>query len=270
MNWYLEVLKKYATFDGRARRAEYWYFMLFSTIVSYGLAFVEYFISKDMTVQVIPLMYSLLVLLPSLAVGVRRLHDTDRSGWWLLIALIPLIGIIVLFVFMVFKGTDGENRFGQDPLSSENQDSQEDNQIDEPQENEVYEEVIQTTQENKPVEELPKTKICRLHFLTGEFEGNSIDATKGESIILGRDPNQANIIISNERISSAHMKVSFDGDEVIVEDLNSTNGSFYVNGTQSVKVDRGSTISLTQESSGVELILVEKEICSFRVEFFEN
>jgi len=118
MNWYLEVLKKYAVFRGRARRKEYWYFMLFSNIFSIVLAIIDGMIgtvSLDARVGLFSGLYILVVLIPSLAVSVRRLHDTDRNGWWLLIALIPLIGAIVLLFFMVQDSTPRENRYGSNP-----------------------------------------------------------------------------------------------------------------------------------------------------------
>jgi uncharacterized membrane protein YhaH (DUF805 family) len=105
-------LSKYANFQGRALRSEYWYFVLFLFIVD----IVAYLI--DMGIFGRPLLYglaSLALLLPSLAVGVRRLHDTDRSGWWLLISFIPLIGAIVLIVWFCTQGTQGPNRFGEEP-----------------------------------------------------------------------------------------------------------------------------------------------------------
>jgi uncharacterized membrane protein YhaH (DUF805 family) len=112
MEWYLEVLKKYAVFSGRARRKEYWMFFLFNLIIAFSLGFVEVFLGSP---GVIGMLYSLAVLIPGIAVSVRRLHDTGRSGWWLLIALIPLIGAIVLLVFMVQEGKDEQNDFGENP-----------------------------------------------------------------------------------------------------------------------------------------------------------
>lgn len=112
MNWYLDVLKKYAVFSGRARRTEYWMFFLFNLIIAFVLGFVEGLAGGP---GVIGVLYSLAVLIPGIAVSVRRLHDTDRSGWWLLIALIPLIGAIVLLVFMVQDGKPGQNQYGANP-----------------------------------------------------------------------------------------------------------------------------------------------------------
>ncbi len=112
MDWFMTAVKKYAVFSGRSRRSEYWYFVLFYLLISIGLSLVEGVIG---TGGVLGGIFSLALFVPSLAVGVRRLHDTDRSGWWLLIGLIPLIGAIVLIVFFVQEGTAGDNRFGSDP-----------------------------------------------------------------------------------------------------------------------------------------------------------
>ena len=112
MNWYLEALKKYAVFSGRARRTEYWMFMLFNVIAGIILGIVDAILG---TGGVLGAIYALAVLIPGLAVSVRRLHDTSRSGWWLLIVLIPIIGPIVLLVFMFLDGTPGPNRFGSSP-----------------------------------------------------------------------------------------------------------------------------------------------------------
>ena len=121
IDWAMRPLKKYADFSGRAPRAEYWWFYLL-TVVAYIVAMI-----LDSLVGaggaggfgLLSIVVMLGLLLPSLAAGVRRLHDTDRSGWWLLIALVPLVGAIVLLVFWVLEGTRGDNRFGPDPYSAE-------------------------------------------------------------------------------------------------------------------------------------------------------
>lgn len=118
MNWYLEVLRKYAVFDGRARRKEYWYFFLINTVISIFLAFIDSFtgtVSEDVGIGLLDGLYALAVLIPGTAVTVRRLHDTDRSGWWILIGLIPVIGGIALLVFMVLDSTPGDNQYGPNP-----------------------------------------------------------------------------------------------------------------------------------------------------------
>ena len=121
MNWYLEVLKKYAVFDGRAQRAEYWYFFLFSMIIS--LVFVAIDIATGSFNQesgfgLLSGIYTLAVLIPTIAVGVRRLHDTNRTGWWMLLALVPLIGFIVLIVFFVIDSDPSANEYGENPKGS--------------------------------------------------------------------------------------------------------------------------------------------------------
>ena len=108
MNYYLAVLKKYADFNGRARRSEYWYFTLFSTIISIILMVATYR-SKFSSIENI---YSLIVLVPSIAVGVRRMHDLNKSGWYY---LIPFYNLILAFT----NGTVGPNDYGIDPKNPE-------------------------------------------------------------------------------------------------------------------------------------------------------
>lgn len=111
MEWYLSVLKNYAEFSGRARRKEYWMFMLFNIIVTCIIAVID----SAMGTVILGALYALAVFIPSIGVSIRRLHDTNRSGWWLLIAFLPLIGSLVLLVFFVLEGTAGENSHGVDP-----------------------------------------------------------------------------------------------------------------------------------------------------------
>jgi len=118
MNWFLEVLKKYATFSGRAQRAEYWYFLLFSTLILIVLSVIDSMTgsyNEETGWGLLSGLYSIAVLLPSIAVGARRLHDISRSGWWLLIGMIPLIGTIVLIVFFAQDSTPGDNAYGPNP-----------------------------------------------------------------------------------------------------------------------------------------------------------
>ena len=112
MNWYIGCWKKFADFNGRARRQEYWMFALFNFIASVVLQVVDGILG---TAGALAGLYSLAVLIPSLAVTARRLHDTDRSGWMMLISLIPLVGAIVLLVFLCSDSKPGENRFGANP-----------------------------------------------------------------------------------------------------------------------------------------------------------
>lgn len=112
MNWYIAVLKNYVGFSGRARRTEYWMYALINFIVYavllglgvavHGLLFLYY-------------LYALATALPTLAVLFRRLHDTGRTAWWILISLVPLVGSIVLLVLVCLPGTPGANKYGSDP-----------------------------------------------------------------------------------------------------------------------------------------------------------
>jgi uncharacterized membrane protein YhaH (DUF805 family) len=118
MNWYLDVLKKYAVFNGRARRKEYWMFFLFNVIISIVLLIVDGIIGTSAVPGALGLLgglYALALLIPGIAVAVRRLHDTGRSGWWILIGLVPFVGGIILIVFLVQDGTPGDNQFGSNP-----------------------------------------------------------------------------------------------------------------------------------------------------------
>ena len=118
MNWYLGALKKYAVCAGRARRKEFWFFVLFNTLIAVALAMIDMFtgtFDEDVGLGLLSGLYTVAVILPSIAVTVRRLHDTDRSGWWYLLVFVPLIGGLVILVFMLLDSTPGSNRFGSNP-----------------------------------------------------------------------------------------------------------------------------------------------------------
>ncbi|WP_225029603.1 DUF805 domain-containing protein [Xinfangfangia pollutisoli] len=132
---FLEAVKhvygNYLSFQGRARRSEYWWWVLFNILAMVLIAMIELtlglgrgmmmagegMMSASYSGGPLSLIWALINFLPGLAVGVRRLHDTDKSGWWLLIGLVPLVGAIVLLVFFCSRGTAGPNRFGADPLA---------------------------------------------------------------------------------------------------------------------------------------------------------
>ncbi len=137
MSWYLLVLKKYAIFEGRSRRKEYWYFTLFDLLFTQILRLVDAAAGTAFYygLGVLSGLYSLAVLIPAIAVGIRRLHDTNRSGWWLLLgyltpllvllhglwrllSLVLLIATITLTVFLARDGDTGENRYGANPRTS--------------------------------------------------------------------------------------------------------------------------------------------------------
>jgi uncharacterized membrane protein YhaH (DUF805 family) len=108
--------RNYVNFSGRAARSEYWYWMLFVFLVSIVAGLIDVAVLSNTEVFPVTSLVSLGLFLPELAVSVRRLHDLDRRGWWLLLSLIPLIGAIVLLVWDCMRGTIGPNRFGPDPL----------------------------------------------------------------------------------------------------------------------------------------------------------
>ncbi|MFV0547901.1 MAG: DUF805 domain-containing protein [Limnobaculum xujianqingii] len=117
MEWFKKcLLEKYADFSGRARRKEYWMFVLFSMIAMVVLMVIggvldTIFGSNGIVSMILLVVYALAIFMPSLAVAIRRLHDLDKSGWWYLIAFIPF-GSIVLLVFFCLEGTPGANQFG--------------------------------------------------------------------------------------------------------------------------------------------------------------
>ena len=106
------VLENYANFNGRATRPEYWWFALFNFIIGIGLNILSLTVPL---LGIVALLYSLATLIPNIAVGVRRLHDIGKSGWFLLVALIPLAGAVWLIVLLATEGQAGTNEYGPDP-----------------------------------------------------------------------------------------------------------------------------------------------------------
>lgn len=122
--WYKKVVfENYANFNGRARRSEYWYFVLFNLIFAISAAVLDNVLGINfdpIPYGPIYALYALAMFLPGLAVAVRRLHDVNKSGWFFLIILIPLIGSIWLLVLFCTEGTKGSNNYGADPKGSGN------------------------------------------------------------------------------------------------------------------------------------------------------
>jgi uncharacterized membrane protein YhaH (DUF805 family) len=112
MHWYLEAFKKYADFSGRARRKELWYFLLFHMLVVLGLLVVDTAMKLD---GLLPVIYAVAAIIPAVAVSVRRLHDTGRSAGWLLIGFIPVVGTIVLLIFLLGDSQPHINNYGPSP-----------------------------------------------------------------------------------------------------------------------------------------------------------
>lgn len=114
-DYYIKAFQHYADFEGRARRSEYWYFVLFHMLATI-VCFIPMILSRVFIF--IPFVYMLAAIIPSIALVVRRLHDTNKSGWLYLVAFIPLGGIVI-FVFMCLEGDHGENDYGPDPKEDE-------------------------------------------------------------------------------------------------------------------------------------------------------
>ncbi|MDR1141018.1 MAG: DUF805 domain-containing protein [Planctomycetaceae bacterium] len=138
MNEYLTVLQKYAVFHGRARRKEYWMFVLFNTGITFAIGFVSGLLMREQGVTIIVFLlpipsrdfglsmgeqsativsniYAFAVLVPGIAVMVRRLHDIGKSGWWLLIVFVPIVGAIVLLIWSIRDSQPGSNQYGLNP-----------------------------------------------------------------------------------------------------------------------------------------------------------
>ncbi|MDZ7924276.1 MAG: DUF805 domain-containing protein [Marinagarivorans sp.] len=110
MEFFLDAMRKYAQFTGRATRQQYWMFVLIYMVIYIVLAVIDAVLGLGF----LSVIYSLVLLVPSLSAGARRLHDTDRSGWWQLIYLVPLIGLIVMIVFLV-QDSHPDNQYGPNP-----------------------------------------------------------------------------------------------------------------------------------------------------------
>ena len=120
MNWYIEVFKKYAVFSGRARRMEYWMFFLFSMIALVIMAVLDHIFKTTfgrLQWGLFYCIYGLAAFLPGIAVAVRRLHDTNKSGWMYLVGFIPIAGAIWLLILFATAGTVGDNNYGPDPIT---------------------------------------------------------------------------------------------------------------------------------------------------------
>ncbi|WP_138755660.1 DUF805 domain-containing protein [Paenibacillus sinopodophylli] len=116
MQWYLKAIKNYAGVDGRSRRMEFWMFFLINFLITMALAFVESLIGLP---SLLSGLYTLAIIVPSIAVTVRRLHDIGKSGGWIFIGLVPAVGWIILLVFFIMEG-ESINKYGRDPKLSAN------------------------------------------------------------------------------------------------------------------------------------------------------
>jgi uncharacterized membrane protein YhaH (DUF805 family) len=120
MNYFTEGFKKYATFSGRATRSEYWYFTLITVIIGILLSGIDVILGTynwDVEIGLLGGIFSLVIFIPSLALFVRRLHDTNRTGWWFFLIIIPIIGAIVLLIFLCIDSKE-DNKYGANPKAN--------------------------------------------------------------------------------------------------------------------------------------------------------
>lgn len=120
LNTYIEVAKKYMVFTGRSRRTEYWTFTLINIAIAFIISVLGSILGSIAGILatilgIVSLLFTLAMLLPGIAVGIRRLHDTGRSGWWMLIGLVPLVGVLILIYFLVLDSQPGSNQYGPNP-----------------------------------------------------------------------------------------------------------------------------------------------------------
>ncbi|HDM8195234.1 DUF805 domain-containing protein [Vibrio harveyi] len=117
-DWYYMVILNYSNFSGRARRQEYWYFTLVNVLVNLVMGIIDRVIGSVMQMDnfgFFGVIYALFIMIPSIAVTVRRLHDSGRTGWWALIAFVPIIGVLVLLYFLIQDSEEGSNQYGANP-----------------------------------------------------------------------------------------------------------------------------------------------------------
>ncbi len=249
MNWYIEVLKKYAVFSGRARRKEYWFFVLFSTIVSVLITVVDLLIGTYNPVTgagILGGLYSLAIFIPYIAVTVRRLHDTDKSGWWILMpigviaivgvvaaVLIPLAGesgspvlvgllsigslaaMIIMLVFLVSDSTPGANRYGGNPKNAREPvfDSQR-----------PLQQFQQQTTIN--VNQNQQGNTGSVTLFSASQGTPSIILSPNMEVVVGRS-SYVNVKIDNKYVSSKHLSLLVDNTgRVKVRDMSSSNGTY--------------------------------------------
>ena len=240
MNWYIEVLKKYAVFSGRARRKEFWLFVLFNLLASIILIFADILLGtfdEETGSGLLGSIYALGIFIPYLAVTVRRLHDTNKSGWWILMPLstlilagilmailIPMLGAkganetvvgiavvflvitvlatnIAFFVFLVSDSTPGVNRFGNNPKNMK--------------------EPVFDAQHNHNV----GASDASITLVGTGNQVPTIALSPNVEVVVGRSPN-VNVKIDNKYVSSKHLSLTLMQGRVKVRDLSSSNGTY--------------------------------------------
>lgn len=199
---YKVCIKKYAVFEGRAGRKEYWYFCLFNFLIMVvlGIPALLFYYSQNNTAFSIFLslmvLYELFVFLPSLAVTVRRLHDGGRSGAWVLILLIPTVGQVLMLIWTIEEGNNGPNQYGPKPNDTQG-----------------------------------LTPPVHVTCISGSIAGRRVSGTK---IYIGRDYRRCQLVFPEEEpgVSRRHCVVRSNNNVIELIDLNSSNGTFLSNGSR--------------------------------------
>ncbi len=269
MNWYMAVLKKYFVFSGRARRKEFWFFVLFSTIISILLSVVDVMVGTYNTFSgtgLLSQLYSLAVFIPYIAVTVRRLHDINKSGWWIMmplgviiivgifaaivipsmgenaspvvgvfIGLVSLASMITMLVFLVTDSDQGPNKYGENPKNNMEPVFNIEKPLQQFQNNDPF---ATESRNNKPV----NTNIYTVTLLGVGHRTPPITIALNTEIIVGRSAN-ANIVIDNKYISGQHLSLHLtQNNEVVVTDLGSSNGTYI----QGIKLTPNANYTLHQ------------------------
>lgn len=197
------VFKNYANFSGRARRSEFWFFMLFNMIVNLCLGTVMIPFIRFYSFAVLIPLYSLAVLIPGLAVAVRRLHDTNKSGFWLFLALVPLVGEILLIVWLAEDSSPAPNVYGYSPKYM-----------------------------NRPgyVGRPPREVTLGVRCLSGPLQGHTYPVGKS-GVIIGRSADCAiRLPDGTPGVSARHCAIQYRGDMPMITDLGSTYGTYISDG----------------------------------------
>lgn len=257
-------IKKYAVFQGRARRSEYWLFALFNGIVGMlisGASSLCSFLGSQyggLVVFGIYFVYILFVFLPSLAVSVRRLHDTGHSGAHYLLILIPVIGSIILLVYFCRDSDPGDNQYGPNPKGQGSG-------YGEPQRYRTPDVDPQATSysyaESYPLTVSPysDTGILRVTCVSGPYSGRS---ATGDTLYVGRDANQCQVVFPDTPgVSRMHCVLQAEGRRIAVRDLRSSYGTFLADGTRleperTYYVENGATLYLGSKKAGVSVSLL--------------
>ena len=262
---YSTCIKKYAVFEGRARRSEYWNFFLFNYIISMLISIPAYYglfhsASVVTGLYILSLVYSLFIFLPNLAVTVRRLHDTGHSGAHFFLILIPLIGSVILLIYFCRDSDPGENQYGPNPkdegyipVRSSYAPPRELPNVT------VYAPTVGYPMTDVQTPQLPEAKKLRISFKNGESNGAYAE---GKSLCIGRDAHQCQLTIPNiPGVSRTHCMVRTDGKRIEVRDLHSSYGTFLADGTRldpnkPVVVQSGTRIYLGSKHAVVSVKLV--------------